>query len=153
MLILIFLWNLSIIRSGLGWILCTIGILSFVVIFYCKLHSIEETIHSTSNNSGILFSRFKYVFVLITSFLFVSIIFLIFNFDDNNDIVFLNMFLLIHTVIIFIFITRHHFSQNPNFKLYLSIYHHQPPPVLPWQLPYNFDPNSVKLKFVLYKNE
>ena len=153
MFILIKFWNLSIIRSGLGWILCTIGILSFVVIFYCKLHSIKETTHSKRNDSWMAFSRFKYIFVLITAILFVSIIFLIFNFDDNNDIVFLNGFLLIHTAIIFIFITRHHFSQNPNFKLYLSIYHHQPPPVLPWQLPYNFDPNSVKLKFVLYKNE
>ena len=153
MFILIKFWNLSIIRSGLGWILCTIGILSFVVIFYCKLHSIKETAHSKRNDSWMAFSRFKYIFVLITAILFVSIIFLIFNFDDNNGIVFLNGFLLIHTAIIFIFITRHHFSQNPNFKLYLSIYHHQPPPVLPWQLPYNFDPNSVKLKFVLYKNE
>ena len=153
MLILIFLWNLSIIRSGLGWILCTIGILSFVVIFHCKLHSLKEETHSTRNDFWIVLSRFKYVFVVITGTLFVSIIFLIFNFDDNHDIVFLNVYLLIHTAILFIFLTRYYISQNPNFIFYLSVYHHQPPPVLPWQLPYNFDPNSVKLEFVLNKNE
>ena len=141
------------VRSGLGWILCLIGSLSFVVFFYCKLHSIKETTNSTRNDSWIVFSRFNNVFVLITAFLFVSIIFLTFNFDGNSDIVFLNVFVLMHTAILFIFLTRHHFSQNPNFKFYLGIYHHQPPPVLPWQLPYNFDPNSVKLKFVLHKNE
>ena len=123
------------------------------MIFHFKLHSLKEATHSPRNDFWIVFSRFKYVFVFITSTLFVAIIFLIFNFADNHDIVFLNVYLLIHTAILFIFLERYYISQNPNFKLYLSVYHHQPPPVLPWQLPYNFDPNSVKLKFVLYKNE
>ena len=98
-------------------------------------------------------SRFKYVFALVIANLFVSIFFLIFNFDDNHETIFLNVFLLFHVAILFIFLMRYISYQNSNFKLYLSVYHHHPPPVLPWQLPQNFDPTSVKLKLVLYKNE
>ena len=98
-------------------------------------------------------SRFKYVHALIIANLFVSIFFLIFNFDDNHEIIFLNVFLLFHVAILFIFLMRYTSCQNSNFKLYLSVYHQYPPPVLPWQLPQNFDPTSVKLKLVLYKNE
>ena len=148
-----FFLNSSIIRSGLGWVLCVIGILSFVVIFHCKLHSIQEATQNTRNDSWITMSRFKYVFALIIANLSVSIFFLIFNFDDNQEIIFLNVFLLFHVAILFIFLMRYISCQNSNFKLYLSVYHHHPPPVLPWQLPQNFDPTSVKLKLVLHKNE
>ena len=99
------------------------------------------------------FSRFKVVFAVTSGIIFVSVVFLIFNFDGSHDIIWLNVFVLVHTIIIFIFITRYYFCQNPNFKLYLSFYHHQPSPVLPWQLPSDFDPNSVILKYVLYENE
>ena len=99
------------------------------------------------------FSRFKVVFAVTSGIMFVSVVFLIFNFDGSHDIIWLNVFVLVHTIIILIFITRYYFSQNPNFKLYLSVYHHQPPLVLPWQLPSDFDPNSVILKYVLYENE
>ena len=44
-------------------------------------------------------------------------------------------------------------SQNPNLKLYVSIYHHQPPPVLPWQLADDFELGDIKLIVVKKKHE
>ena len=44
-------------------------------------------------------------------------------------------------------------SQNPNLKSYVSVYHHQPPPVLPWQLADNFDPGDIKLIVVKKEHE
>ena len=44
-------------------------------------------------------------------------------------------------------------NRNENFKLYVSVYHHHPPFVLPWQLPSNFDSNSVKLLYVKSNEE
>ena len=57
------------------------------------------------------------------------------------------------TMFLFILVPKHYINQNPNLKLYVSVYNHQPPPVLPWQLPSNFDHNSVKLICAKYKNE
>ena len=147
--------NSSIILTGLGWILCTGGVFFFIVIFHCNLRTIQEPVPTTSRSNSwmMFFSRFKVVFAVTSSIIFVSVVFLIFNFDGSHDVIWLNVFCLVHAIIIFIFITRCYFSQNPNFKLYLSVYHHQPPPVLPWQLPSDFDPNSVILKYVLYENE
>ena len=54
---------------------------------------------------------------------------------------------------LFIIQPRYYISQNHNLKVYLSVYHHQPPPVLPWQLPDDFDPNSVVLTIVPHENE
>ena len=48
--------------------------------------------------------------------------------------------------LIFILIPKYYICQNHNMKLYVSVYHHHPPPVLPWQLPNNFDLKSVKLR-------
>ena len=54
----------------------------------------------------------------------------------------------------FILIPKYYINQNENLKFYVSVYHHVPAPLLPWQLPKKFNPNSVKLVFVDYpKNE
>ena len=53
---------------------------------------------------------------------------------------------------VFILIPKYFINQNENLKLYVSVYHLIPAPVLPWQLPCNFDPNSVKLVSVNYPN-
>ena len=45
----------------------------------------------------------------------------------------------------FIFVPKCYIEQNSNLSFYVSVYHQQPPPILPWQLPNNFDPKSVKL--------
>ena len=54
---------------------------------------------------------------------------------------------IVRTLISFILFPKYYINQNPNFKLYLNVYHHQPPPVLPWQLPGNFDAKGTGEKF------
>jgi hypothetical protein len=53
---------------------------------------------------------------------------------------------------VFILIPKYFINQNENLKLYVSVYHLVPAPILPWQLPSNFDPKSVKLVCVNYPN-
>ena len=52
----------------------------------------------------------------------------------------------------FIIIPKYFINQNQNLKLYVSVYHWVPAPVLPWQLPKNFNPNSVNLIYVNHPN-
>ncbi len=52
----------------------------------------------------------------------------------------------------FILIPKYFVNRNENLKLYVSVYHLVPAPVLPWQLPSDFDPNSVNLVYVKYPN-
>jgi hypothetical protein len=51
-----------------------------------------------------------------------------------------------------ILIPKYFINQNENLKLYVSVYHWVPAPLLPWQLPKDFNPNSVKLICVDYPN-
>ena len=83
----------------------------------------------------------------------VSITFVILNLQNSTNVYSLHIFVISHVIVIFILLPKYYISQNHNLNLYLSVYHCQPPPVLPWQLPNNFDPNSVKLIFVQHKNE
>ena len=50
----------------------------------------------------------------------------------------------------FILIPKYIINENENFKLYVSVYHWVPAPILPWQLPEYFDPKSVSLICVNY---
>ena len=52
----------------------------------------------------------------------------------------------------FILIPKYFINANENLKLYVCVYHWVPAPILPWQLPENFDPTSVKLICVNYPN-
>ena len=52
----------------------------------------------------------------------------------------------------FILIPKYIINENLNLKLYVSVYHWVPVPILPWQLPENFDPKSVQLICVNYPN-
>ena len=54
--------------------------------------------------------------------------------------------MLFNNTLTFILVPKYYINQNRNMKLYASVYHHHPPPVLPWQLPDNFDLKSVKLQ-------
>ena len=56
---------------------------------------------------------------------------------------------LISFLYFWIFLQKYYIYQNPSLKLYVNCYHQQPPPVLPWQLPKNFDNDSVKLNVIL----
>ena len=52
---------------------------------------------------------------------------------------------LLSLLYLLIFLPKYYINQNPSLKLYVNCYHHQPPPVLPWQLPKNFSSDSVRL--------
>ena len=52
----------------------------------------------------------------------------------------------------FILIPKYIINENLNLKLYVSVYHWVPAPVLPWQLPKNYS-TSVNLVVLSYENE
>ena len=79
--------------------------------------------------------------------------FVLFQFiQDFQSVYHLHVFTIILCTFLFILVPKYHISQDPILKFYVSVYHHQPPPVLPWQLSENVDPN-VKLIIVNPKNE
>ena len=133
---------------GLGFILIIVGILSLVLNFHLKLHSINEDPIVSKTWFG--FSKTKSLPSLI-----MGVVLSINAFFDTGDIMFLT-YLRINSVmtLLYIIIPRYGVIEpNRNLKLYFSIYHRHPSPVLPWQLPTNFDPNSVKLIVVWSKAE
>ena len=132
---------------GLGFVLIIVGIISLVLNFQLKLHSINEDPIVSRNWFG--FSKIK-LLASLTLGLVLSI-----NAFFDTDVMFLT-YLRINSVmtLLYIVIPRYGVIEpNRHLKLYFSIYHRHPPPVLPWQLPTNFNPNSVKLIVVSSKVE
>ena len=136
----------SFVVNGLGWLLCNFGIVVFLLFFKCKLHTIREPQQYKSVPS------FKLVIRTVVGVIFVATS-IVFGDADEVDIVTLHIHILFNISVIYIFIPKYYASQNPNLKLYIRFYHHQPPPVLPWQMPENFDPDSVKLTYALTDSE
>ena len=132
---------------GLGFVLIIVGIISLVLSFHLKLHSINEDPIVSKTWFG--FSKTKTLVSLI-----MGVVLSIDAFFDTDDM-FLK-YLRINSVMILLYIIIPRYGMiepNRNLKLYFRVYHHQPPPVLPWQLPSNFNPNSVKLIVVSSKEE
>ena len=128
----------SIFKNGFGWILCNLGILTLVLKFRLNLHSLEE---ETQPRTTRITRKFLCVLFGIITFITTSVYL---SYSSNNLFI-QHLHNLLNIAIVFICIPKYFINQNDNLKLYVSVYHHQPPPVLPWQLPSNFDPNSVKL--------
>ena len=128
----------SIFKNGFGWILCNLGILTLVLKFRLNLHSLEE---ETQPRTSRITRKFLCVLFGITTFITTSVYL---SYSSNNLFI-QHLHNLLNIAIVFICIPKYFINQNDNLKLYVSVYHHHPPPVLPWQLPSNFDPNSVKL--------
>ena len=81
--------------------------------------------------------------------LFLTIIFLssiVHIYDEETFISHVKYFVTIFYL--WIFLPKYYINQNPSLKLYVNYYHYQPAPILPWQLPKNFDPDSVELNIV-----
>ena len=133
------LFSFSIMFIGLGFFLCILGILFFILIFNCKLHTLMEP----KQNRRKMFLSKKFLIALFLSICFgITCIFI----PLIDDILRVHLIYFLQLVSVHIILPIYYIKQNPNMQLYLSVYHHQPPPVLPWQLPKNFEPNSVKLK-------
>ena len=149
--ILKYLYIFSLVRNGLGFALTIFGILWLLSVFHRKLHSIRE--QPSTRNSPILrylSSKFVIFCIVVTFIIGVSTLF---PFHESPNIYFLHINNILIVTIVAILIPKYYINQDPNMKLYVSVYHCQPPPVLPWQLPRNFNHNSVKLICVSHKNE
>ena len=135
-----------VLKNGFGLVICNVGILIFLLKFRFNLRSLDE--QEQSSNSKIV----KFIPVCFAIFSLVTASLLISKLDKDN-LFFQHLINLLNIFILCICMPQYFINRNENFKLYVSVYHHQPPPVLPWQLPSNFDSNSVKLLYVKSNEE
>ena len=84
-------------------------------------------------------------------FLVAMIIFFPYQDNDSKNLLVPHIQQLLFTTTICICIPKYYIHQNENLTLYVKLYHQIPAPVLPWQLPENFDLKSVTL--VVHKSE
>ena len=133
---------------GLGFAISSAGIIFMLFMFQKNLHSIKEPEIKRDRILGSL----KFVFCFFIAVLIIAIS-VVSPFDDTSNIYLIHVKIILFTIIIFIFIPKYYINQNDKLKLYVSVYHRVPAPVLPWQLPKNFDQKSVKLTYAKYKIE
>ena len=74
--------------------------------------------------------------------LFICALTLFLQFDPGNLYV-THVRVLLYVTSLCIFVPKYYIGQNENLSLYVSVYHQIPAPILPWQLPENFDPTIV----------
>ena len=137
------------VQSELGLGLGTLGIVWLLLLHHVNLRSIKEP--PKTEYPWISCSSLKLPFSLMFLILFQASI-VLFSFLFTWNIYVLHLRFLLNFSIAFILIPKYFINQNENLKLYVSVYHLVPAPVLPWQLPSSFDPNSVKLTYVNYPN-
>ena len=141
----------SLIRNGLGLSLSTLGILFLFLLHHVNLRTIKEP--SNTRYPRISYSSMKLTVSFSLVLLFQAIASL-FSILFTWNIYVLHIRNIFTAFFDFIVIPKYYINQNENLKFYVSVYHQVPAPLLPWQLPKNFHPNSVKLVFVDYpKNE
>ena len=105
---------------GLGFVLIIVGIISLMLSFHLKLHSINED--SIISKTWFGFSKTKTLVSLI-----MGVVLSIDAFFDT-DVMFLK-YLRINSVMILLYIIIPRYGMiepNRNMKLYFSIYHHHP---------------------------
>ena len=143
----------SFVGNGLGFVLTSLAILLLSLLHRLNLHTIKEP---RKTNYPLYLTCLKPETVKLTIFFVFMIFFLcitmLFSFIFTWNIYVLHIRDILGLFFAFILIPKYFINQNENLKLYVSVYHLVPAPVLPWQLPSNFDPNSVKLVCVNYPN-
>ena len=141
----------SLVRNGLGFGLGTLGIVWLLLLHHVNLRTIKEP--PKTKYPWISCSSLKLTFSLMFLILFQAIT-MLFSFLFTWNIYVLHLKTILNFFFAFILIPKYFINQNENLKLYVSVYHWVPAPILPWQLPENNIPNSVKLICVKYpKNE
>ena len=139
------------VRNGIGLVLTIFGNISFMITFHCCLYSIrEEPSTRKPQIFSYIFSPFFIFCYLMAIFLFLPI-FTHFYMIENFYI--LQIINILHVTIVYILVPSYNINQDSLLKFYVSVYHHQPPPVLPWQLPKNFHHDSIQLICAQPKNE
>ena len=130
----------SIIGNGFGLLFGLLFIFVFVLRHHMKLHVLNE---STSKKSLVKALIHTIVCLFVTIMFLSSIVHI---YDEETFISHVKYFVIIFYA--WIFLPKYYINQNPSLKLYVNYYHYQPAPILPWQLPNNFDPDSVELNIV-----
>ena len=135
-----------------------IGIAIFLVQFNRNLHSIRdpdvEKVKKKLDKkiSAIFLSKNFTTACFFVILLTVMIIFFPIEDNDAKNLLITHAQLLLFTATICIFIPYIYIHQNENLILYVKLYHRIPPPVLPWQLPENFDLKSVHFDYDSYNH-
>ena len=132
----------SLIRNGLGLSLSTLGILFLFLLHHVNLRTIKEP--SNTRYPRISYSSMKLTVSFSLVLLFQAIASL-FSILFTWNIYVLHVRNILSLFFAFVLIPKYFINQNENLKLYVSVYHWVPAPLLPWQLPKKFNPNSVKL--------
>ena len=139
----------SFVRNGLGFGLTTFGILWLLVLHHVNLRTIKEP-PKTTRYPYMSYKSLKLTVCSIFVIIFLAITILL-SFLFTWNIYVLRIRNLLIFTLAFILLPKYFINQNKNMKLYVSVYHWVPAPVLLWQLPINFDPNSVKLVCVNHR--
>ena len=86
--------------------------------------------------------------------IFLAVMIIFFPYEDNNakNLLVPHVQILLFTTTVGIFIPKYYILQNENLILYVKLYHQVPAPVLPWQLPENFDLKSVNFDYASYNH-
>ena len=138
----------SLIQNGLGFGLTNLAILALLLHFHVNLRTIKEPIKT--RNSWISYSqKFTISFMLLTFFLAVAVP-LSFLFTWNIYVLRIRNILTL--VLASILIPKYFINANENLKLYVCVYHWVPAPILPWQLPKNYNLDTNKVIKVIYPN-
>ena len=144
-------------KNGIGYYFFYVGILFFCLMFHCKLHSLQDLSSGNARCNKLL--KMYSIHSLIAIFLLVlyvtlRLFYLSEDFHEKENILIDDhIFYLVNMTLFCIILPKYYINQIPNLKLYVSVYSHQPPPVFSWQLPHNFDKNSVDINIVECKNE
>ena len=144
-------------KNGIGYYFYYVGILFFCLMFHCKLHSLQDLSSGNARCNKLL--KMYSIHSLIGIFLLVLYVTLRLLYlseyfhEKENVLIDDHIFYLVNLSLFCIILPKYYINQVPTLKLYVSVYSHQPPPVFSWQLPHNFDKNSVNINIVECKNE
>ena len=119
----------------------------FILAFHFKLRTIDDTTPCSSNS---LLKPRNWLIAFLLTLGFIAHWWTYIFIEDN--ILPLHIYYLANVALFTIVLPKYYISQIPSLKLYVGVYHHHPPPVLPWQIPENFNPNFVNLVVVQYQN-
>ena len=129
-------------KDGFGRVIYSIVALCFMMNFKCNLRSIEDQTRPKSILSG------KSVIICFVGTAFLTTNIILRSQYEMENFTLLHIHILLNVIMIFVLFPKYVISQNQNLQLYVRVYHHHPPPVLPWQLPENFDSGTVELIIV-----
>ena len=124
-------------KNGLGQVFCLFGNITFILLFHLKLHIIKESTESRKS-----FAKF------ISCFFLALAIITMFSRIQRNSVMMAHFVHFMSFTLFWIVLPKYYIHQNSKLKLYVGTYLHYPPPVLPWQLPEDFNPGSVRLDVI-----